>query len=539
MALHYERIDDATGVRTINRVIEGGGANGDLSFFDKALGVVSDLYSSGPTVFGPIRFSEQEYINPNGVSPLPHTDVLTGGDLSIYWDRFTMDADKINNESYAYHPLYQNSNTGINTILRDAGLRSIGGMASDGEFYEVPAASDTLENPQFPSGVNPGFERQNGSVLGAYLKDHIESQNLVTHEAVPDNDFNDPVLPRDTQVASLNPFTGYASDAPEGRSITLEYDSSSQSSAPTSASPFDDSYAYFSGSSAYSPAQLAGIGVSLTADPGSGGYASSGIVVSTPGQTSNAVFDASAFAQPDYAPSFDYSGNGYSDSSYDFSDYDYSSYDYSSSDWNDYSFDGDMGFGDFGFPVVLDLDGTGLKVTPQSSSNTFFDMAGDGYQHRTAWAGAGNGVLVLDLDGSGEITQRNQVIFTDWDPAATSDMQALANVFDTNHDGRLDAADDQFASFKILVTNPDGTTTLKTLAELGIESIDLTPNSVVTTLPDGSQVQGTTTLKRRSRRQRGAAPASLRGVGPRLARHLLAQSVVTVVPTSAMNLVQV
>ncbi len=37
-------------------------------------------------------------------------------------------------------------------------------------------------------------------------------------------------------------------------------------------------------------------------------------------------------------------------------------------------------------------------------------------------AGAGNGVL--DLAGTGQITERNQVIFTDWDPTATSDMQA-------------------------------------------------------------------------------------------------------------------
>ena len=58
-------------------------------------------------------------------------------------------------------------------------------------------------------------------------------------------------------------------------------------------------------------------------------------------------------------------------------------------------------------------------------------MAGDGYKQRTAWAGTGNGVLVLDLAGTGQITERNQVIFTDWDPTATSDMQALANVFDT------------------------------------------------------------------------------------------------------------
>jgi len=149
-----------------------------------------------------------------------------------------------------------------------------------------------------------------------------------------------------------------------------------------------------------------------------------------------------------------------------------------------------------GEPVVLDLAGDGINITPLSSSNIFYDMAGDGLQHRTAWAGAGDGVLVLDLDGSGQITQRNQVIFTDWDPTAANDMQALRDVFDTNQNGMLDAGDAQWASFKILVTNADGTTTLKTLAELGIQSIDLIPDSSTALLPDGSRIDGVTTFTR-------------------------------------------
>ena len=151
---------------------------------------------------------------------------------------------------------------------------------------------------------------------------------------------------------------------------------------------------------------------------------------------------------------------------------------------------------DSGYPVILDLAGNGLNITPVSSSNIFFDTAGDGRQHRTAWAGAGNGVLVLDLAGTGQITQRNQVVFTDWDPTATSDLQALADVFDTNHNGNLDAGDAQFASFKIMVTNADGTTTLQTLAQAGVTSINLTPNAAKVVLTDGSTIDGQTTFTR-------------------------------------------
>ena len=102
----------------------------------------------------------------------------------------------------------------------------------------------------------------------------------------------------------------------------------------------------------------------------------------------------------------------------------------------------------------------------------------------------------IDVDGDGQVTQRNEVVFTDWDATATNDMQALAHVFDTDNDGSLDAGDDQFASFKVLVTNADGTTTLKTLAEAGITSINLIPDATRIVLPDGSTIDGQTTFTR-------------------------------------------
>jgi hypothetical protein len=144
-------------------------------------------------------------------------------------------------------------------------------------------------------------------------------------------------------------------------------------------------------------------------------------------------------------------------------------------------------------PVVLDITGNGINLTRQDQSNQFVDYNDDGYQQRTAWAGVGNGVLVFDVDGDGKISQSKEFVFTQWDPSATSDMQALKDVFDTNHNGKLDAGDAQFASFKVLVTNADGTTTMQPLAALGITSIDLTPDSTKITLPDGSTIDGQTT----------------------------------------------
>ncbi|MBL4628810.1 MAG: hypothetical protein JKY00_12390 [Roseicyclus sp.] len=69
----------------------------------------------------------------------------------------------------------------------------------------------------------------------------------------------------------------------------------------------------------------------------------------------------------------------------------------------------------------------------------------------------------------------------------------LQSVFDTNNDGKLTAADDDFASFKVMVTQADGSLVAKTLAELNIIEINLIGDATQIELPDGSVITGTTT----------------------------------------------
>jgi hypothetical protein len=78
-------------------------------------------------------------------------------------------------------------------------------------------------------------------------------------------------------------------------------------------------------------------------------------------------------------------------------------------------------------------------------------------------------------------------------------MAALEQVFDTNHDGKLDAGDADWSKFKVMVTNADGTTTVETLAQLGIASINLTPDTTSISEPDGSSINDLR-LRRASRR---------------------------------------
>ncbi|WP_263846350.1 FG-GAP-like repeat-containing protein [Roseobacter sinensis] len=147
-------------------------------------------------------------------------------------------------------------------------------------------------------------------------------------------------------------------------------------------------------------------------------------------------------------------------------------------------------------PLLLDLDGDGVEVTELSKSTVFMDAGGDGLLHRTAWVGDGDGVLFIDDDGDGAISEKKEYVFTEWDPTATDDLAALRAVFDSNDDGVLDANDARFADFKVLVTNADGSTTARTLTELGITSINLTADTTRIELPDGSMITGQTSFTR-------------------------------------------
>ena len=147
-------------------------------------------------------------------------------------------------------------------------------------------------------------------------------------------------------------------------------------------------------------------------------------------------------------------------------------------------------------PIILDLDGDGVEIVPLSQSTVYVDAGGDGLLHRTAWAGDGDGVLFYDPDDTGAITEKRQYVFTEWDPTATSDLEALRSIFDSNGDGVFDDSDDAFDDFKLLVTESDGSTVARTLDYLSIESIDLTGDSTHIKLPDGSTITGQTDFTR-------------------------------------------
>lgn len=139
-------------------------------------------------------------------------------------------------------------------------------------------------------------------------------------------------------------------------------------------------------------------------------------------------------------------------------------------------------------PVVLDLDGDGVEFV-SSAAGARFDYDGDGTAELTAWAGADDGLLVLDSNGDGRITEGGELVFAQ---GALTDLQGLAAKYDSNRDGQLDAADTDYARFGVWQdADSDGVTDpgeYKTLAEAGIVRIGLVSDGKGYVAADGEVI---------------------------------------------------
>lgn len=147
-------------------------------------------------------------------------------------------------------------------------------------------------------------------------------------------------------------------------------------------------------------------------------------------------------------------------------------------------------------PLILDLDGDGIEITSLSGAITF-DHDADGVRTGTAWAGADDGLLVLDLDGNGlidsgrELFGNNTLLANDQKAA---DGYAALRALDANADGLIDAVDAPFASLRVWRDlDQDGVSDageLQSLEEAGISQIDLTQTAFTQTLADGTRLDG-------------------------------------------------
>jgi len=148
-------------------------------------------------------------------------------------------------------------------------------------------------------------------------------------------------------------------------------------------------------------------------------------------------------------------------------------------------------------PIAVDLDGDGVEFV-SSAAGAHFDYNGDGTPETTAWVSRDDGLLAIDRNGDGRITDAAELVFGG---AGVSDLQGLAAAYDSNGDGKLDAADKDFAKFGIWHdANGDGVADpgeFRSLIDENIISIALVSDGKAYTAADGEvRVTGEATFTR-------------------------------------------
>lgn len=132
-------------------------------------------------------------------------------------------------------------------------------------------------------------------------------------------------------------------------------------------------------------------------------------------------------------------------------------------------------------PIILDLDGGGVTTLSAGLSISRYDMDGDGIGDDTSWMGRGEGMLFLDRDGNGTLSDAGEFSFVGDVANAASDLVGL-RAFDSNGDGRLGVGDSRFGDFRIW-RDRDGNGVvghgeILFLADAGVQSLDLTGTAV-------------------------------------------------------------
>jgi hypothetical protein len=130
-------------------------------------------------------------------------------------------------------------------------------------------------------------------------------------------------------------------------------------------------------------------------------------------------------------------------------------------------------------PIVLDLDGNGVQ-TLAASNGVQFDLVGLGHTNKVGWVAGGDALLVRDRNGDGIINDGSELYGAGTLNAAgqrVGNGYAALTQEDSNHDGKITAADAHFKDIKLWVdANHDGKTDigeLRGLADFGIVELDL------------------------------------------------------------------
>ncbi len=127
-------------------------------------------------------------------------------------------------------------------------------------------------------------------------------------------------------------------------------------------------------------------------------------------------------------------------------------------------------------PLVVDLNGDGVRLISYQDSRVAFNVDNDPYIENTGWVSAADGIVVHDRNGDGRINDITETLSEYYTPAAVDGLSALATL-DSNHDNVFDSRDTMWKTLRVWQdVNSDGITDageLKTFEQLHIQAIDL------------------------------------------------------------------
>ena len=145
-------------------------------------------------------------------------------------------------------------------------------------------------------------------------------------------------------------------------------------------------------------------------------------------------------------------------------------------------------------PVVIDLTNNGFNFIDITQSTINVDMNADGELDRTAWLAADDGLLAIDLNANQRIDQTHEFVFTQSAPTAPTDLAALQQLYDSNHDFLLTPDDAQWSAFGIWQdSNSNGlsdTNEFNSLTSWGVTEINLLSDEQQNTPAAGVFIEG-------------------------------------------------
>ena len=128
-------------------------------------------------------------------------------------------------------------------------------------------------------------------------------------------------------------------------------------------------------------------------------------------------------------------------------------------------------------PIVLDLDGNGIGITPRDTGGSvLIDVDDDGFAEEADWLNPRDGILVLDRDGDGRISGGHEMFSDSRVDMARRGLHALDEI-DADGDGRITSADAVFSALRVWQDiNHDGLAQdyeLSSLQQRGITELDI------------------------------------------------------------------